>query len=208
MSTSARAVVWDVDGVLLGTYDGTHRLYNDVVEQKLGVHTEIFHEKIWDGRYEPCLIGKANSKDMIYDALAEIGKEEHAEWYLNHWLNSKDELSEATFSLKNKVDLPHYLGTNQCKMRGTYFWENLGFKDQFMGMFASGFLGARKPEVGFFEAAHAGIVGQQGEVQPEEVIFFDDMLENIEGAKKFGWKAFHFEGVETAQSVFERLKLL
>jgi putative hydrolase of the HAD superfamily len=50
--------------------------------------------------------------------------------------------------------------------------------------FASHLLGLRKPD----EAIYAHVERQTGFV-PAQIVFFDDMLENVQGAQRRGWKA-------------------
>lgn len=52
--------------------------------------------------------------------------------------------------------------------------------------FGSQLIGARKPDPAIF--AH---VEKSLDVNGEQVIFFDDMIENVEGARQRGWKAHH-----------------
>ena len=53
-------------------------------------------------------------------------------------------------------------------------------------VFCSQEIGLRKPSVASFEKVCALM-----RVVPQRVAFFDDLPENIDGARQYGWKAFH-----------------
>lgn len=50
-----------------------------------------------------------------------------------------------------------------------------------------------KPDARFFR-----LVEQRLKVKPEEIVFLDDLPENIEAAEKLGWKTIHVTDIETA----------
>jgi len=53
---------------------------------------------------------------------------------------------------------------------------------------ASHQLGVLKPDLEIYARAHT-IFAQQGALRREQVVFFDDLPENVEGARAFGWTA-------------------
>lgn len=63
--------------------------------------------------------------------------------------------------------------------------EKMGFAEKFDGLYASAHLGAKKPEEEFY----AKVMNKLHGVQKNEVLFWDDSFENMEGARKFGIKA-------------------
>ncbi|GKZ36940.1 hypothetical protein AbraIFM66950_008205 [Aspergillus brasiliensis] len=62
----------------------------------------------------------------------------------------------------------------------SYVW------DVFDGIFASGYVGMRKPDRCFYE-----LVLERVKVSPEEVVFVDDRLENVKAAEELGMKGVH-----------------
>jgi len=59
----------------------------------------------------------------------------------------------------------------------------------FRKVFVSSTLGARKPERAAFDA-----IARDIGVQPGEILFFDDTLENVDGARAAGLQAVHVKG--------------
>ena len=91
------------------------------------------------------------------------------------------------------VDLVHglraagygvHLGTNQHRERAAYMREQLGYDELFDVGCYSCELGAAKPEPAFFARALERIGAS-----PEEVLFVDDVLANVEGARAAGLAA-------------------
>jgi glucose-1-phosphatase len=70
----------------------------------------------------------------------------------------------------------------------------------FQKFFTSFELGQRKPDRAAFEAV-ARAIG----VNPEEILFFDDLLENVEGARAAGLQAVHVQNVEDTKKAVESL---
>jgi putative hydrolase of the HAD superfamily len=69
-------------------------------------------------------------------------------------------------------------------------------------IFSSPQLGLRKPEHAAFDA-----VAQEIGVHPANVLFFDDLLENVEGARAAGLQAVHVRGGEDIRQALDDLPL-
>jgi HAD superfamily hydrolase (TIGR01509 family) len=60
--------------------------------------------------------------------------------------------------------------------------EQMGFKNSFDKLYASAHLGYQKPEVKFYEKVFNDI----GDINKDEVLFWDDSPNKVAGAKEFG----------------------
>lgn len=188
-----KAMVWDVDGVLLTDMDGTGSL-----KEFLGFAPEV---GVLTGHidFEPCLVGTLDTKQAILDYLNKSGSNLEVDAVMAAWLDSEHQIDHKALKLINDLEhIPHFLGTNQCPYRAEYIWQDLGFNNHFSEMMASGLLGHRKPERDFFAQAHDKISGQLGAISPDEVLFMDDVQENVNAAQQFGWRAecYNFKQVE------------
>lgn len=74
------------------------------------------------------------------------------------------------------------------------------FYSQADGEIVSSRIKIRKPDRGIYEALF-----EKYSLRPEESIFFDDRIVNIEGAKAVGLNAFLFEGFEKSDSIIRNL---
>ena len=79
------------------------------------------------------------------------------------------------------------LGTNQHRERAAYMRRALGYDSIFEPMIISSEIGVAKPDPRFFEVA----VERIG-VPAEQVLFVDDVLANVEGARSVGLVAEQF----------------
>jgi putative hydrolase of the HAD superfamily len=99
-------------------------------------------------------------------------------------------------SLRNMVDgvegvvseiigrIPIYALTNTNSMHFDYVMRHMPLFHRFDRVIASFHVGHRKPEPQLFKAA-AQLIGQS----PENILFIDDMMTNVEGAKAVGYQA-------------------
>jgi putative hydrolase of the HAD superfamily len=71
----------------------------------------------------------------------------------------------------------------------------------FRRVFVSSELGKRKPEP---EAYHA--VAQAIDVPPERILFFDDTLDNVHGARAVGMQAVHVQALADIERAIARLR--
>lgn len=76
----------------------------------------------------------------------------------------------------------------------------------FLGLFrdyvVSGLVGASKPD-----AAIYALACQAGNVRPEQTVFIDDSLPNVEGARSFGMAAIHHRSAEETIGALRALSL-
>lgn len=87
-----------------------------------------------------------------------------------------------------------YLASNVETGKINIFMNDLGLKNHVDGIYCSGSLGVAKPAYGFYHT-----VTEQINSSPEDVIFFDDSLTNIDGAQAYGWHAHLYTNVAEAK---------
>ena len=127
------------------------------------------------------------------------------EEFMRHFLGWLSGLYDGTHGLLNEVR-PHYqLGvfsnTNECH------WPRMMDEMQLAGCFdhyfASFNIGLMKPDKPAFE-----YVIQQMGVLPQEILFLDDTMKNIEAAQACGMQAVQVKGAANARETIELLGLL
>jgi len=83
-------------------------------------------------------------------------------------------------------------------MPGPYA-DHLEAEHDFVGWFDAGIFSARvqaiKPERRIYELA-----AERFGARPDELLFFDDVLRNVEAARAAGWQALHFSDAAAAES--------
>ena len=72
--------------------------------------------------------------------------------------------------------------------------------DAFEVIVISAEVGVKKPDPRIYQ-----ILLEKLQVNPEEAVFVDDFIENVEAARQLGMYAVHFKGPDEACSVLEKL---
>ena len=182
---SVRHVLFDADGVLQELPGGWH----SAMEPFLGERTQEFLEQTWadelptlrgDGDYLPML----ETLLLSYDERLDVD-----EVYDAVWRNIT--VHEASLQLVKSVraaGLGVHLGTNQEQHRARHMRTALGYDELFDVSCYSHDLGVAKPDPAFFVAA-AERIGDD----PAAILFIDDSSRNVEGARRAGMRAVHWD---------------
>jgi putative hydrolase of the HAD superfamily len=76
------------------------------------------------------------------------------------------------------------VATNNESIRTQLIWEGHALQDVADHIFASGYIGAKKPDFAFFDA-----VERKLGLQPSRLMLIDDAAPNVAAAHAAGWKA-------------------
>ena len=185
-----KALMVDVDGVLVDgrPEDGRHWLTS--VEEDLGLTSDALHEQFFAPYWEDVVLGRAGLMEHLTTALQKIAPHLSPSQFASYWFERDSRLVTpllAELSLLRSAGIRVYLATNQEHLRAAYLMEKLGLAEHVDGIFYSARLGAKKPDVKFFARVQAA-VGLCG----EEMLLVDDSRPNVEAARKAGWQALHW----------------
>ncbi|GFE63388.1 HAD family hydrolase [Litoreibacter roseus] len=191
----AKCLMLDVDGVLI---DGRpedaqrwdHTLYTDlgVAPEDLG---RIFFARDWPD----IIIGKADLKPALADALIRLQASVTAQELIDYWFAKDARIVVPVLSdvrAARASGLPVYLATNQEHLRADHLMTAMGLGAEVDGMIYSAAAGFRKPQPEFYSYARK-VTG----VEPHEMLLVDDTPANVEGALAAGWDAILWD--ESAQ---------
>ncbi len=174
-----KVIIFDADGVLIN---------GEMFSVKLAKDYGISSEKttpFFTGPFQACLIGDADLKVVITPYLKEWGWKKSADALLEYWFQAEHNIDEALVlyiqGLRQK-GIKCYLATNQEKYRSAYMLDKMGFKKCFDKVYSSAHLGHQKPSREFYAKVFKDI----GNVEKDEVLFWDDSVSKVAGAKKFG----------------------
>jgi putative hydrolase of the HAD superfamily len=185
-----KALMVDVDGVLVDgrPEDGRHWLTS--VEEDLGFTSEALHQQFFVPYWENIVLGRAGLMEHLTTALQTIAPQLSPARFVSYWFE-KDSRLVAPFlpelSSVRSRGIRVYLATNQEHLRAAYLMETMGLAGHVDGIFYSARLGARKPDIEFFAKVQAA-VGLAG----EEMLLIDDSRQNVEAALEAGWQALHW----------------
>lgn len=181
-----RHVLFDADGVLQHIPDGWYA----AVERYLGDRTREFLLETWSEEL-PMLVGDGDYLPVLAAGLERYGVTEPAEdVYRAIWFDAL-EVVDASFDLVRALRASGYgvhLGTNQESRRVPFMRRTLGYDAEFDTSWYSCELGLAKPDPRFFHEAAARIGADPG-----EVLFVDDTVRNVEGARAAGMVGVHWD---------------
>ncbi len=78
--------------------------------------------------------------------------------------------------------------------------EEMGFNNTFDKVYASAHLGVQKPQLAFYKK----VLDDIGQLTKDEVLFWDDSSEKVDGAKKFGIHAEIYTSFENFRVKIQR----
>ncbi|MFS8114482.1 HAD-IA family hydrolase [Rhizobium jaguaris] len=187
-----KVLMVDVDGVLVHgrPQDGLH--FSTSLERDLGLSPELLQKEFFKPHWSEIIVGREPLMPRLESVLSRIAPDISAEALAAYWFENDSRLDHAFLDA-----LAHYradgirifLATNQEHMRAKYLMEELGLATHVNGIFYSAALGHRKPAEAFYALAT-----DKAEASPGDIVFIDDVEENIESARRFGWQAIHWTG--------------
>ena len=188
-----KAVIWDIDGVLIWNHPDPHKDWRQkLIEKDVLLAWEGFQKsELW----EACLRDEhKNTRDAFTDFL----RSENITLYvdsnavIDSWLRYNVIPCEPSIQKLLAFAERGYecvLATNQDGLRKPYverFLKEHGLEN--LKRFVSCEIGVAKPDAAFFETVQHAL-----KLAPEELILLDDTYKNIEGAQKSGWRVQHID---------------
>jgi putative hydrolase of the HAD superfamily len=183
-----QAVLFDVDGVLVHPWRFRAALARDH-----GI-TPDMTASFFKGPFLDCVQGRADLIDVLPPFLASWGWVGSASDFVGEWLSAENAPNEAVLSVVadiRRCAVPCFVASTQERRRARYLASEMRFNQLFDGLFFSSDVGVEKPNEGFLKAV-AHHLGRSG----MELLFFDDAVVNVEGARSAGWLAEQFTSVE------------
>ena len=192
-----RAVIFDVDGVLVHGYHARpdlHETFDDKL-RGLGINADRFQrEFIHDIFMKRVLIGEVPMVEALDRRLRAFGYKGSTMTVLDLWMSHdcfpNSTMIETVQKLKGHREIRLYLATNQDHSRAQFLWQSLGLKDIFEDMFYSARFGRTKAHKKFYEMAEERM--PSSDLPP---LFFDDTPKVVDAARKHGWEAVLFDTV-------------
>lgn len=184
---SVRAVMLDVDGVLVCGRPQDRRRWDAELEAHLGLSPKLLHEAFFAPHWRTIVEGKAGLAEVLSPVLARIAPHLSAAVLTDYWFRHDACVDRALLrqvSALRASGLTLCLATNQDHARAEYLWRDLRLSHHFAAMFHSAAIGAAKPARAFFTAIEAATGWRAG-----ELILVDDSPANTAAARSAGWHA-------------------
>jgi putative hydrolase of the HAD superfamily len=185
-----RAVLVDVDGVLVTgrPADGLH--WSHDLERDLGITPELLQRRFFAPHWTDIVTGRVGLRETLAPVLAEIAPAVSIEALLEYWFAHDARLEEPLLqemATLRRDGLTVALASNQEHLRARHLSERLGLAGHVDHFYYSAAIGARKPDSAFYRHIEQAL----GE-PPETLLLIDDTLENIRAARQVGWRAVHW----------------
>ena len=193
-----KGIIFDADGMLI-----ISKRFSEHLSENYGITIEDTAD-FFRGDFQDCIIGKKDLKQELQRFISQWKWQGTLDEFLHEWFsperNVMDERFFAVFEDLRKRGIKIYLGTNNEKYRTEALVRDNNWEKYFDGIFASGLVGFLKPNRDFFDY----IVEKTGFV-PEELMFWDDDIENIEGARSAGLHVGHYVSFDLFMKELEQV---
>ena len=103
----------------------------------------------------------------------------------------------------HQAQFPLYIITDNINEFMSYLRQRYTFWDMFLGVVVSAEIGHLKPSPHIYR-----YLLDTYKLKPEETVFFDDLKDNVEGAKAVNMQSFQFVGAEQCIKDLAKLKIL
>ena len=186
-------LIFDLGNVIIDIdYDFSIRELKKILPNEKHYLTADFFPSSFHKDYEKGMI----SSDQFRNAVRELYQENYSNEQIDHIWNSlsKDIPQERIDLVRNlNQDFGTAVLSNTNEIHILKFNEMLnaqtsinGLSEMFDRVFLSHEMGLAKPD----EAIYKAVINEI-QVEPNRVLFFDDLLANLEGAKRVGLQTFH-----------------
>ncbi len=183
-----KAILLDADGIVI---QGRQKYFSEILSEKQGVELEVVLD-FFKKDYKKCVLGQADLKQEIVKYLDKWKWQGTADELLSFWF-SKDghpspEILDIIEQLRSQ-GFKAYIASDHSQYRAHDILQNMNMKEYFDGSFFSCNLGTTKKDPAFYIQA-----AQELDLDPNEIMFWDDEMENVEAAEKAGCMAYYYEG--------------
>lgn len=180
----------DVDGVLVNGRPADGQPFGTRLEADLGLSLERLQKAFFHRYWEAIVTGQEPMMDRLTAVLAEIAPHLTAETLTDYWFANDSRIDADVLAGAGALRAEGwrvFLATNQEHHRAKYLMETLGLGDHVDGIVYSAALGHKKPTHEFFRGAEAAVAAG-----PDDLVLVDDLIANIEAARRCGWRAIHW----------------
>lgn len=182
----------DVDGVLVNgrPRDGKH-LFTDL-ERDLGLSRSLLQAAFFDVYWQDIVVGRDALEPRLSAVLGKIAPGLGAQTLIDYWLENDSRVDADVLGDIDELrrgGTKVFLATNQEHLRARYLMEDMGLGAHVDGIIYSAALGYRKPTPEFYRLA-----GERAGTSGEGIVFVDDVLANVEAAKRARWSAVLWTG--------------
>lgn len=183
VNPTTHVLLLDVDGVLVNAPDWFN-------SQFLKTHPDAVRDFFRSGAFDRASTGKSDLLDELPSYLEALGQSVSPAEFVQQWCEYENHPVKAMLDAAQQLKAAGwriYLATNQEAHRTRHLLEESGLDAVTDGHFASYAVGHRKPSAEYY----AEVTRRLG-LAPQQLIFWDDVAENVTAAREAGWTAYLF----------------
>jgi len=187
-----KALLIDVDGVLIRGRPDDGRPWASALAEDLGFGTEVLQREFFRPHWEDIVVGRASLHERLAPVLARIAPDLPVERFVDYWFANDARIDKqliADLDAARASGYQAYLATNQEHARARYLMGDLGLSDHVDGIHYSASLGCRKPDPAFFRAVEHVL-----DLPAQNLLLIDDDDRNVAAARTNGWQARQWTG--------------
>lgn len=187
------ALMIDVDGVIVVH---PHPLgWSANLERDLGLSRETLQSEFFKPHFGEINCGRAKLRERLAPVLQKIAPHLTCDQLIEYWFANDAHLNFnllEEFGRARRRGLKVHLATVQEHERADFLWRELGLQDHFDAIHYAADIGWAQPAPEFFAE-----VEKRSGCKANEIFFIDDMIENVEAARRRGWRAVVWTGEKT-----------
>lgn len=201
-----KALIFDIDGVLLDHEDQNGHKWLDKIENDLMISKDLIEQIHKDSRQWKLLSLGQYQVEKYFDEFIEknnisrISSKQLLHYFIKNDTFSRDYMFEEIKNLKEK-HYQLYIATHQVPEKGQRLWFIENFNKYFIEMFTSYDIGYLKTDVEFFDK-----ISEKIQIDKKDTILIDDKKSNVDTAIKAGWQGYLYESFDKIKvDLFDKL---
>jgi putative hydrolase of the HAD superfamily len=192
--SSSPVLVLDIDGVVTVARPGSwHANLTTDLGLDYGEIQHGFFRKDW----QEVVRGRLDLYVALHNYFEPKGMADKIDAFVRYWFEKDAVIDRAVLAeadaWRKRTGGKVFAATNQEHHRATYLRDQAGLGAHFDEIVYSAALGVCKPERVFFTNAQA----RMGVAVAQSILFVDDKVENVDGARMCGWRAMLYRGPES-----------
>lgn len=199
-----KAILFDADGVT-----NSSKMFSEELEKEFGIKNEVM-AAFFKRDFPKCIIGQADLKEILNKHINEWGWKNTVDEFISFWLRSEHEINEPLLNhiaTLRKKGISCHIATNQEKYRTEYMKKDMGFDDAFDSIYSSCQIGYKKPDQEYFDYIFNDLK-KILPIEKNEIMFWDDNQENVDGASKFGFDSHLYRNLDDFEKVVKKFQLI
>ena len=189
-----KAVIFDVDGVLINSKDAFGKyLWDKNIEKDLGLSLDQ-KRYLFSSDWSLVLKGLIDTRQYFKNRFTALNIGLPVDTFIEYWLEHDLSINTEILPVIESIKVAKlYTGTNQDSYRMALLQKK--FAKYFDGMFASHHMGFVKPEPEYFKYIEANL-----NMQAQDIAFIDDSLSHVQAATQLGWTCHHYQNIEACKN--------